>query len=134
MVTRKRKVIVIVVSALFVAGLAMFLFTHDSGPPVVVHGNLSAKDVAQIKSAVRRQLWRDALPNLSEKSIMAFPKGAKRAFTIHVSEIYPVVLSGTKGTRAAVALFSERSWQIGYCLTNGPGGWSFNRSVLAPTL
>jgi hypothetical protein len=59
MVMRRKRVFVIVLVMLFGAGLAMFLLTRDSGPPVVVQGNFSAKDVAEIKSVVKRELWHE---------------------------------------------------------------------------
>jgi hypothetical protein len=77
MITRKRKIIIAIVLLLLGAGLVVFLLMRDSGPPVVVKGNFSAKDVADIKRAVRKQLWREAFPNFSKQSIAGFPQGRR---------------------------------------------------------
>ena len=66
---RRKKVIAIFALALLGAGFAYFLLTHDSSRPVVVKGNFSAKDVAEIESAVRREKWRETFPNFSWATI-----------------------------------------------------------------
>ena len=146
MATRKRKVIIIVALALLGTGIAIFLLTRDSGPPVVVEGNLSAKDVAQIKSAVRRELWKEAFPNFSWATIKALPHSVKKALRSQVAEIRtengllnPVQYSDSNTMRYQAVAFlshtgSSNSWDefsFIYILTNGPGGWVCRRSFEA---
>jgi hypothetical protein len=152
MVMRRKRVFVIILVMLFGAGLAMFLLTRDSGPPVVVQGNFSAKDVAEIKSVVKRELWHEAFPNLSGHMIKVFPYMVKRALSGHVVRIETPAAPGSgrwigtpyggsnlyfpppvKAERAAYVFFG-RSTDTFLIVTNGPGGWSFNRTILVPTL
>jgi hypothetical protein len=143
----KRKVIVFVILAFLGAGLAVFLLTRDSGPPVVVNGNFSAKDVAQIKSAVRRELWRAVFPNFSWETVEASPGAMKKALNSHVATIEPMganlpVEVGESNSNlrqtSAVAIMSptgsSNSWDelhSIYFLTNGPSGWVCHRGFTA---
>ena len=120
---KKRKFIIITVLSLLGAGLAVFLLTRDSGPPVVVKGNFSAKDVAEIKSAVKRELWHEAFPNFSKQSIMMFPRMAKRAFTTRVSEVGTMGWPKDAAKNDAYALLSANALGTAYFMTNGPLGW-----------
>lgn len=100
--------------------LAVWVLTRDSGPPVVVQGNFSARDIAQIQRVVRRRLWHDALPNLSKQSLMAFPGTAKYALNTHVFRIE----RWNSPPGSARALFTTNELlSSGYVLTNGPAGW-----------
>jgi hypothetical protein len=125
---RKRKVIAIIVVVVLAATLGVFLLTQDSGPPVVVRGNFSTMDIAEIKRAVRRQLWHEVLPNLSKQSIKAFPRMAKRAFAVRLVGVESwgtMTLNGSdKVILLARAKLSGNSGQKFYLLTNGPIGWS----------
>jgi hypothetical protein len=129
MVTRRKEVIVIVVLALFGAGLAVFLLTRDTGPPVVVKGNFSAKDVAQIKSAVRRELWREAFPNFSWATIKASPRSVRRVTKLRIFRITGFT-SFNGAPTARVQISEPDPWgapRLAYdCdFTNGPNGWVF---------
>jgi hypothetical protein len=129
----KRKVVIIIALVLLGAGIAVFLLTRDSGLPVVVQGNLSAKDVAQIERAVRHELWREAFPNCSWATFKALPHEVKRVLKTRVTE---VSRAGPlpDGTARALARISEpfdattsngmNSIAPGYLLTNGLTGWS----------
>jgi hypothetical protein len=135
---RKKKVIVIVVLALLGAGMAVFLLTRDSGPPVVVKGNFSVKDVAQIKSAVRKELWKKAFPNFSIKTFKALPHEVKHLLKTRVTQVSGYVPLHN-GTAQALARTSEtfdastsnalNSLARTYFLTNGPNGWSYCRTT-----
>ncbi len=144
----KSKLVVIIILALLEATLGVFLLTRDSGPPVVVQGNFSAEDVAEIKSAVKLQLWREAFPNLSRRTIQRLPWAARRAVSTPVISIESVVEGlnvgvGEKSSpfrttwtsnrvtqsyfmvnRAAFACLSTNYRDSGFFLTEGPGGWS----------
>ena len=50
--------------------------------PVEVIGELPAKDVAEIKVAVKRKMRRDILPNLSWESFKHMPKAIKEYSSI----------------------------------------------------
>ena len=106
-VMRKRKLIVITVLALTAAMLGVFLLTRDYGPAVVVQGNFSAKDVAEIKSAVRQQLWHEALPDFSMQTIRAFPQMAKRALTTHLISIEGI---GSVGSERPITSFIQQQF------------------------
>ena len=126
---RKRKVIIVIVAlALLGAGLTLFLLTRDSGPPMVVQGNFSEKDVSQIKRAVRRQLWRETFPNFSVKTSKALPGMVKRALLTHVEYIQTCGV-GLPNRKGALAWWSENAGGTGYVLTNGPAGWSYSGTV-----
>jgi hypothetical protein len=132
--SRKRKVVVIIVLALLGVGLAVFLVTRDSGPPVVVHGNVSAKDVAQIKSAVRRELWRDAFPNFSWATIKALPRSMRRVQKVRIVRISGLTLFN--GTHLANVRIEEPHEEgrfqppYDYDFTNGPNGWTFSHKFV----
>ena len=125
---RKKKVIVIIALVLLGAGLTVFLFTRDSGLPVVVEGNLSAKDVAQIKSVVRRELWRESLPNFSQATIKALPQSIRRVRKVQVVRISCFSwINGTQLARVAMTESHEPGWsQLPY----GPGGWAFYQKYI----
>ena len=127
---RKRKVIVITTLALLGAGVAMFLLTRDSGPPVVVKGNFSAKDVTQIKSAARKELWREAFPDFSSYTIKALPRRTKRALTTRVSEIESLDWASVGSSNEAFASLVAGTNYVGnYVFTNDPTGWRLNPHV-----
>jgi hypothetical protein len=128
---RKRKIIVTVATLVLLgAGLAVFLLTRDSGPPVVVHGNFSAKDVAQIKSAVRRELWRVALPDFSWATIKASPQSVRWALKVRVRSISgPFAVNGTREAQVGLKGPEKPGGFIlisphGFIVTNGPNGWA----------
>jgi len=119
---RKRKIIIVGLLVVLLGGAAVLFLYSDSGPTVRVIGNLSPKDVAQIKTAVRCNLWHDALPSFSWQTFTALPGAAKRAWTSHVRRIEgnehqaTAFLGGPK-------LGGTNVWQ-GYDVTNGPAGWA----------
>jgi hypothetical protein len=130
---RKRKVIAIIVIGLLVAGIGVFLLTRDTGPPVVVYGNFTTKDVAQIKSAVRREVWREAFPDFSWKTIKASPRSVRWALRRHLKSISgPLTVNGTTGAQVRLRGpeepgASELGSPHGFIVTNGPNGWVFSR-------
>jgi hypothetical protein len=118
---RKKNIIIVVLLALLLGGAGVLFLSRDSGPPVQVIGNLSTKDVTQIKKTVRHRLWRDALPGFSMQTVKALPKMIKRAWTVQVIRI-----AGDQ--HRATAYFSGSGhgidvWVDGYELTNGTAGW-----------
>ena len=127
---RKRKIIVIVVLLmLLVAGLAVFLLTRDSGPPVRVFGNLSAKDVEQIKRAVKRELWKEAFPNFSGATFRTLPRSIGRALRARVVDV-----EGGRTNEAFVTMadpYNPEQYGVGkwheLFITNGPDGWAYSR-------
>jgi hypothetical protein len=130
--------IVIVGLVLLGAGIALFLLTRDSGPPVEVYGNFSARDVAQIKSAVRRELWREAFPNFSWATIKALPHEVKRVPKTHITTVSrygplpdgaPTALIRISMPFDATTSNALNSIAPGYFLTNGPAGWSVERRM-----
>ena len=129
MVTRRKKVVIVVLLILLVAGVAAFLLVHDSGPRVVVHGNFSAKDVTQIKSAVRRELWRESFPRFSADTIEELPRRVKTALKVHVIEIstaregFAKRIPRNKNGDAWARLSGPLEGRV-YLVTNGPSGWS----------
>lgn len=132
---RKRKIIAISAVALLGAGLVGFLLTRDAGPPVVVYGNLSAKDVAEIKSAVRRELWREAFPNFSWATVKELPRSVRRALKAHVIRITAWPQNATPGASVRIAdpygperLGFGRSRVLG--VTNGPNGWGYSGPII----
>ena len=131
---RKKKVSVIVALMLFGAGLAVFLLTQDSGSPVVVHGNFSAKDVAQIKSAVKRELWREALPNFSWATINALPRSVRRVTKVRIVFISGFNLwNGTPVANVQIVEAHEPDRfqpRYDYDFTNGPKGWTFSHKFV----
>jgi hypothetical protein len=136
MVTRKRKVIAMVGLVLLAAGAAVFLFTRDSGPPVVVHGDLSEKDVAQIKSAVKRELWKEAVPNFSWATLKALPRSVRWALKVRLRSISgPSTVNGTTEARVGLEGPNKPGGLIlisphGFIVTNGPNGWAVSRKFV----
>ena len=129
---RRRKIIVISAVALLGAALVMFLLMRDTGPPVKVNGNFSAKDVAEIKSAVKRELWKEAFPNFSWNTIKALPRSIKRVVKVRVIRIENGwSVTGRPVARATIAdpyypRDPDYSW-LEYPVTNGPAGWTCGR-------
>ena len=118
---RKRKIIVVVSLVLLLGGVGAMFLSRDSGPPVKVEGDLSAKDAAQIKRAVRRRLWHDVFPNFSKQTLKELPGMTRLAWTAHIIRI-----EGDQ--HRATAYFSGSGvginiWRDGYELTNGTTGW-----------
>ena len=131
---RKKKVILVIVLVFLGAGLAVFLLMRDSGPPVVVSGNLSAEDIAQIKSAVRRELWREALPNFSWAAIKSLPRSSRRVTKVRIVRISD--FSFLNGTQLARVEITEPH-EPGHIqmpdfidVTNGPSGWAFHQKYI----
>jgi hypothetical protein len=124
---RNRRIAAVIVLICLGAGVAVFLLTQDSGPSMVVQGNFSAKDVAQIKSAVRRELWREAFPNFSWNAFKGLPHGVKLAFKAHVTLIQAIASTAPNGKTDFLATLSQPFDSSGlarsYILTNGPYGW-----------
>jgi hypothetical protein len=128
---RKRKIIAIIAIVLFGMALTVFLLTRDTGPPVVVTGNFSVQDVAQIKGEVRRELWREVLPSFSKETIIELPRQARRAFTTHVGEIRSFNAASPGSSNKAIAsIVVGKNYVIVYAFTNGPSGWRFDQNPL----
>jgi hypothetical protein len=117
---RKRKIIIVVLLVLLLGGAGVMFLSCDSGTPVRVYGELSAKDVDQIKSVVRRHLWRDAFPEFSMQTFKALPGAAKRIWTTHITTIQG-------NPHVAIVSFSRSVGRTnivnGCTFTNGPAGW-----------
>jgi hypothetical protein len=127
---RRRQIIRILLLVALGAGPAAFLLTYDGGQPVVVQGNFTAKDITQIKSAVRRQLWREVFPAFSTKTVMKLPLMAKRAMATRAE--YIQMERGTSSSNrctVAVAWWEENGKGTGYLLTNVPKGWTWAGTV-----
>jgi hypothetical protein len=120
---RKRKIIVVVLLVMLLGGASVFFLSRDSGTPVQVSGDFSAKDVAQIKSAVRRSLWREAFPGFSMQTLKALPGAVKRAWKTHVARIEG---SEHEATAWLAGPGIETNEQFGYMLTNEPDGWAIH--------
>jgi hypothetical protein len=126
MVARKRKVIIIVALVLLGAGLAVFLVTRGSGPPISVMGNFSARDISQIKREVSREIWREGFPSFSMRAIKELPDTVKRDHETRIISIgWRIPPSGSQKGQA-YAIFSGTGGQFGCCLTNGTTGWRWD--------
>jgi hypothetical protein len=71
----RKKRIVLVALVLLVMGGVLWFVTHRE-EEVVVRGNLSATDVAEIKRAVRSEMRREVFPNFSWSSVKGLPAAA----------------------------------------------------------
>src|SRR5689334_12907147 len=127
---RKRKIIIVVLLVMLLGGAGVMFLSRDSGPPIKLDGDFSAKDITQIKRAVRHRLWHDAFPGLSWQTLKALPGGVKSAWGTRIREI--------SGNPHIVTVYvsgpGRTNWWEGYALTNGPGGWawSYNNVYVVP--
>jgi hypothetical protein len=80
----KRIILILVVLVFLAAGFWAFSRPQKV---IVVKGDVSAQEVAEIKRAVRRDMARMILPNWSWASIKAFPSQAKWYFRKHLESI-----------------------------------------------
>jgi hypothetical protein len=127
---RKGKVITVVAVALLGSAFAWFLVTRDNGPRISVMGNFSARDVAQIKRAVRREIWHEGFPRFSMSAIKELPDTIRRDHGTRIISIgWRVPPSGTEGGEA-YTIFSGTGGESGCCVTNGPEGWSWDGDLI----
>jgi hypothetical protein len=121
---RKGKIIIVVLLVMLLGGAGVMFLSRDTGPPVKIYGDLSAKDVAQIKSAARRRLWHEAFPDFSMRTFKKLPRMVRRAWVTRVTQI-----SGYNGRATAYLSGPGRTnlWD-GYGVTNGPGGWAWTQN------
>jgi len=111
----------LVAMVLLVAGGAIwFIAGHEER--IAVRGNLSARDLAEIKRAVRSELRKEILPDFSWRSIKSVPSEASKYLQ---RRIKVVVQAGD--TNAVFVGFgnSERPFDS-FSLIRGTNGWRVN--------
>ncbi|HZV35331.1 MAG TPA: hypothetical protein VFB72_12225 [Verrucomicrobiae bacterium] len=94
---RKRKI---------VSGIALLLMVFagwlwlSPAPNPKINGDFSAADIADIERTFRRELWHDALPELSWSAFKGLPRNIYRRASTHISRIESIPLKS--GNIAAV--------------------------------
>ncbi len=68
---------IILISTLLLVFAAVVWFNTGSEPAIIVKGNLSAKDVAEIKRIARHKLRHDIFPEFSWKNVKTLPDKIK---------------------------------------------------------
>jgi len=80
----KHKVVAIGLLLLGAAAALVRLFPH---PTIMVRGNLSHRDVSDIVRTVKRDIWRQAFPDFSWRTIQRTPRAMWAVATSRVSEV-----------------------------------------------
>jgi hypothetical protein len=106
----------VILLLLIIAGF--FLFRPV--PSIRVIGNLPAKDLAEIKSFARHQIWKGTFPNFSWKSIKGLPSAVNSRWHTHLVRVE--VKSGD--TVEAILAKPGLEGGDGYILKKGPKGWT----------
>lgn len=122
---KRKKAILLVIAGLAVLALAFLLLFSASGPPTQVVGELSAQDVAEIKSVVGHKLWHDAFPDFSWQSIKGLPRGAYHAVELRLQITnYKESDTETPISHAFVAVLDETYPAAGFLMVKeNTGHW-----------
>jgi len=116
----KKQNLTILVILLVLAGI--FYFVPQSKPPIIIKGNLSEKDLAEITRYINRQLRAHIIRGLSWQEILALPLNLKTyaQYKIQVIEILSDDYVHVTLTNSANA-----HWVMpyGYLLQKYTNGW-----------
>lgn len=111
----------IVALVLLVAG-GVIWFVARREEQIEVRGNLSAKDLAEIKSAVKSELRQEILPDFSWSSIKSMPTATSRYFQNRIRVV--AVLDNTNSV--IVGFGNPQRLSDSFELMRGTNGWSVN--------
>jgi hypothetical protein len=118
----RKKIALVLVLILAVVGVCWVLASRRA--PMVVVGNLSQKDVAEITRAVRHQMWRNTFKRVSWKMLKELPGNVLRNATCHISGVYgegssAVVLVANSKSRPPT-MFEAQKGEKGWMVFGGP--------------
>jgi hypothetical protein len=110
---------------ILLTGAFWFFSGSDDLSRIHVEGKLSPKDVAAISSAIKRCIWREALPDLSWRSIRQFPAGVKHCFEFQRAAVQ---IYEREGNVTAVVEPRKKDhittwWELMYRLERESSGW-----------
>lgn len=118
----RKKIVVALVLFLAAVGVCWLLTSRRA--PMVVVGNLSQKDVAEITRAVHHQMWRNTFTRFSWKMLKELPGNVLRNATCHISGVYgeggsAVVLVANSKSRPPT-MFEAQKGEKGWMIFGGP--------------
>src|ERR1700722_5253353 len=102
---RKKRLIAFAAFLLLLITISFFFFRPAPGLQIV--GSISAKDLAEVKSFARHQIWSGVFPDFSWKSIKMLPKAVN-------SRLHTRLVRIEAGTNDTVEiLFGTKDWPGG---------------------
>jgi hypothetical protein len=120
--------------AVLLLATGTFLYFRAMEKPIEVHGQLSPEDLDAIKSAMRHEIWRDTLSNLSFKSLGPLSSALKTSLSLHIDSIYffepsadPVYGRGTASVRLR---FKKSGYGGSYVYAKSTNGWVCVKMVM----
>jgi hypothetical protein len=123
----KKKWIVLISVLLIVFSDILWLSMRPE-PPIEVYGNLSTKEIVQIKSATRREMRHDLFPDFSWLSVKGLPGAImefsrRRILAIELGPNGKVIVVSQRAKEGATIneeLYLVTSNQNGWHVTGGP--------------
>jgi hypothetical protein len=116
--SKKKKIVFIFLPLALVTFGACCLLIGSHHKPIRVVGNLTPKEVAEISSAVHREMWHSTFSGLSWKTIPSLPMAITRNITAHISGIY-----GDSESAFVIVANSRNKQPTGYFAQKRPTGW-----------
>lgn len=113
---------IILISILLLVSAGIVWFNTGSETPIVVKGDLSAKDVAEIKRVVRHHIRQFIFTDFSWKSVKALPGNIKSYSHLKFTNI-ELSSNGLVKVSLEKLLNPKQSGNPYYQLTKGTNGW-----------
>lgn len=114
----KKKLIALAIFLLLLIPIALLL-VHPAQCAKVV-GNISAKDLAEVKSFARNQIWSGTFPNFSWKSIKGLPPAVN--LRLHM-RLVRIEMKNNETVEVIIAVPKSVWRNISYTVKKGSKGW-----------